>query len=75
MGSFYGHSEEIEAVFNRFNSETAYGVNLDDNSYMFAASLIEKEVSGKIIPERRKKFSIVANGDLTLPAPLFPPLV
>ena len=32
LGTFYDHSAEIEAVFNRFNSGTAYGGNLVDNS-------------------------------------------
>ena len=31
MGTFYGQIEEIEAVFNRFNSGTAYGHKVDGN--------------------------------------------
>ena len=30
-GTFYGQKVEIKTVFNRFNSETAYGGNLIDN--------------------------------------------
>ena len=30
-GTFYGQSAEMEAVFNRFNSGTAYGVKMIGN--------------------------------------------